>query len=320
MQLLVGRRVVERLDGLPQPLVLRSVDLLQRGRRRRSSRPAARACPGARSTGRCRARRSAFAAPCACCARECGRACGRAAGRRRATRPPPRRCSTSTSRSRTGPSAPPSHFSSSRTGSAHAGSSNSLPGPEEGPQPPGRDAHLVQLLRVGAEPRTRVVGEHALGLLPDAGAQRRGARGVVGLADRLGLEVEVERLEDLRPAFAVRRSGAAELLLDPPQRLLVAVEQLDLELLEAAGNALVVEDGDRVVDDLGAVGPHALAAGAQARDRQQRRRREGERRAAPACRPAASQARPRPRARAARCPAAASAARAPSRARPGAAA
>ena len=115
------------------------------------------------------------------------------------------------------------------------------------------------------------MGEHALDLLPDAGAQRRGARGVVGLADRLGLEVEVESLEHLRAALTVRGAGAAELLLDPPQRLLVTVEQLDLELLEAAGDALVVEDGDRVVDDLGAVGPHAFTAGAQTRDRQQRR-------------------------------------------------
>ena len=90
-----------------------------------------------------------------------------------------------------------------------------------------------------------------------------------GAPTRLGLEVEVECLEDLRAAFAVCSPGTTKLLLDPPQRLLVAVEQLDLEFLEAAGHALVVEDGDCVVDDLGAVGPHALAPGAQARDRHQ---------------------------------------------------
>ena len=120
---------------------------------------------------------------------------------------------------------------------------------------------------------SRVPGSWAsttLGLFPNAGAERRGARSVVWLGDGLGLEVEVECLEDLRPAFTVRRPGAAELLLDPPQRLLVAVEQLDLQLLEAAGDALVVEDGDGVVHDLSAVGPDALTAGPETRDRQQR--------------------------------------------------
>ena len=105
---------------------------------------------------------------------------------------------------------------------------------------------------------------------------RRRAASVPGDASAAGsgalrVEVQVERLEDLRPAFAVVRPGSAQRLLDPAQRALVAVEQLDLELVEAAGDALVVEDRDRVVDDLGAVGADALAARAQARDRRQRR-------------------------------------------------
>ena len=107
------------------------------------------------------------------------------------------------------------------------------------------------------------MGEHALDLFPNAGAQRRGARLVVGLTGRLGLELEIESLEHLRAGLAVRGACAPELLLDPPQRLLVTVDQLDLELLEAAGDTLVVEDGDRVVDDLGAVDQDAFAAGAK---------------------------------------------------------
>ena len=127
----------------------------------------------------------------------------------------------------------------------------------------------MQLLGLGPEPRARIVGEHELDLLPNAGAQRRGARRVVGLACRLGPEIEVESLKHLRAGLAVRGACAAERLLDPPQRLLVTADQLDLELLEAAGDTLVVEDGDRVVDDLGTVGPDAFAAGPETCDRQQ---------------------------------------------------
>ena len=121
---------------------------------------------------------------------------------------------------------------------------------------------------------SRVPGSWAstlFGLLPDAGAERRGARSVV-VARPTGSawKSRSSAWKIFGRRLAVRRAGAAELLLDPPQRLLVAVEQLDLELLEAAGDALVVEDGDGVVHDLGAVGPDAFTAGAETRDRQQR--------------------------------------------------
>ena len=85
------------------------------------------------------------------------------------------------------------------------------------------------------------------------------------------MEVQVERLEDLRPALAVGGAASPQRFLEPAKRLLVAVEQLDLELVEAAGHALVVQDRDRVVDDLGAVGADALAPCAQAGDRLQPR-------------------------------------------------
>ena len=64
----------------------------------------------------------------------------------------------------------------------------------------------------------------------------------------------------------VLRARVAEGSLEPAECLLVAVEELDLELAEARGHPLAVEDGHRVVDDLGAVGPHALPARAQPRD------------------------------------------------------
>ena len=138
------------------------------------------------------------------------------------------------------------------------------------PQPPGRDAELMQLLGVGAEPRSGIVREQLLRLLAEAGAQHGRGRGAVAALRRLGLELEIESLEDLGPGLTVGCPGSAQGLLEAPQRLLVAVEQLHLELLEAARNTLVIEHRDGVVHDLGAVCPHALAMGAETGDRQQR--------------------------------------------------
>ena len=142
--------------------------------------------------------------------------------------------------------------------------------PEEGPQPPRRHAQLVELLRVGTQPRAGIVREHALGLLPEPRPQNPGGRAVVRALHGLGLKLELECLEDLRPGLPVGRARTPKRLLQPAERLLVAVEQLDLELLEAPRHPLMVEHGDGVVDDLGAVGPDPLAPRAQARDRHQR--------------------------------------------------
>ena len=62
------------------------------------------------------------------------------------------------------------------------------------------------------------------------------------------------------------RARLAQLLLESPQRALVPVEQLDLDLPEAARDALALEHGDVVVDDLGALGANALPPRAQAGD------------------------------------------------------
>ena len=66
------------------------------------------------------------------------------------------------------------------------------------------------------------------------------------------------------------RAGLAQLLLESSQHSLVAVEQLDLDLPEAARDPLALEHGDVVVDDLGAADADALAARAQPRDGHER--------------------------------------------------
>ena len=66
-------------------------------------------------------------------------------------------------------------------------------------------------------------------------------------------------------------TGLAELLGEPAERLLVSVDQLDLDLAKALGDPLAHEHGDAVVDDLGALGQDHLAAGAQAGDGHERR-------------------------------------------------
>lgn len=80
------------------------------------------------------------------------------------------------------------------------------------------------------------------------------------------LDVEIERLEDLRAQLGVAGTGLAQRLLDPFQRLLVALEQLHLELVEAARDLLILEHRHAVVHDLGAVRADAGAPRAQARD------------------------------------------------------
>ena len=142
---------------------------------------------------------------------------------------------------------------------------------EEGAESPRCHAHLVQLLYVGAEPRAGVVRKDERCLLTQAGAERRGGGSIFLRLGHIGAEVQVERLEDLRTALAVGGAGSAQRFLDAAERLLVSVEQLHLELVEAARDALVVEHSDVVVNDFGTVGTNALAPGAQAGDRRQRR-------------------------------------------------
>ena len=138
---------------------------------------------------------------------------------------------------------------------------------EECPQPPGRDPELVQALGVGAEPGTGIVREQPSVLRSEGTRQvHRGARagGRLVRVERIG---EIERAEELRPALAVEGAGPPERLLEPAQRPLVSLDQLDLELVERARHPLSVEDRDDVVHDLRAVDPQPVAARPQPRHR-----------------------------------------------------
>ena len=124
----------------------------------------------------------------------------------------------------------------------------------------------MQVLRVGAEPGPGVVPEQPRVLPRSAAASARpGALSAGGRSGRSGIRGRAPG----RPsaASAVARARPAQRLLDPAQRPLVALEQLDLELVERAGHALRVEHRDRVVGDLGARRANALAARAEPGDR-----------------------------------------------------
>ena len=87
-----------------------------------------------------------------------------------------------------------------------------------------------------------------------------------GLA-RIG---EIEHSIELGREDRAVGTRAAQRLLQPAQRVLVAVEQLDFQLPEAARHPLVVEHGNRVVDHLDASGANDLPAGPQPRHRHER--------------------------------------------------
>ena len=143
---------------------------------------------------------------------------------------------------------------------------------EKCPQPPGRDAELMQVLRIVAAPGTRVVGEQRPVVGVERDPERLARRRVLRQLGRCGRPVQVERPVELRLQLAGLVSAClAQLLGQLAQRLLVPVDQLDLDLAEAPGDPLAFEHGDAVVDDLGALGQDHLAAGAQAGDRHERR-------------------------------------------------
>ena len=142
---------------------------------------------------------------------------------------------------------------------------------EKRPQPPGRDAELMQVLGIVAAAGAGVVGEECpiLGLERDP--ERLARRGVLRQLGRFGRAVQVERPVELRLQLAgLVGAGLAQLLGEPAQRPLVALEQLDLDLPEAAGDPLALEHRDAVVDDLGSPGEDPLATRAQAGDRHER--------------------------------------------------
>ena len=161
--------------------------------------------------------------------------------------------SSRTSASRAGPSAEPSQASSARSDSAQAAVDERARHPQERACPTRRDPQLVEVLRVGAEARARVVQEHAPVLLGERQRYRLERRSVLGDHDRLRDLGEIERAEELRPQRPRLGTGPCGAPSPASQRALVPFEQLHLELAEAPDDVHAVEHRDVVLDDLGAV-------------------------------------------------------------------
>ncbi len=78
---------------------------------------------------------------------------------------------------------------------------------------------------------------------------------------------ELERPEELRPEAGRLGARSEQLLLQPPERALVALaDELYFELAEPLLDALALHDRHGVLDDLRAGGPQRLPPRAQARD------------------------------------------------------
>ncbi len=149
-------------------------------------------------------------------------------------------------------------------------------GLQERAQSPRRDAHLVQLLRVTAEPRTRIVRDDGAILSLERRLVVLGRRRVLAGDLGLGGHLAAESPEELRSPVAVRGAGLPQGAVDPFQPLLVALDQLDLELAERAEALAVVVDADGVdrhVRDGALVvpDPHARALRAERGDGGERR-------------------------------------------------
>jgi len=110
---------------------------------------------------------------------------------------------------------------------------------------PDGDAHVVEALGIGAEPRARIVRENLVELLAEQAAEpfERGLR----WHGRL----EREHAEELRRQVARMSSGALELLRDATKPRRFALAQLDLELDELRGDPLRIHHGDLVDRHLG---------------------------------------------------------------------
>jgi hypothetical protein len=118
----------------------------------------------------------------------------------------------------------------------------------------------MQVLRVGSEPCARIVCEKLRVLLRKSFFHEIGEGRIRRKLDAFGWVREIEDAIQLRREVARLGTGLAQSLLQPPEGLLVAVQELDLELAEAARDSLALQYRDGVVHDLGPVGSLALAA------------------------------------------------------------
>ena len=124
-------------------------------------------------------------------------------------------------------------------------------GAQDRPHPPGRHPHLVQLLGIGAEPGAGVVADDRLVLRAQRGGHVLAGRGRPARGRGRRRDLEVERLEQLRPGVGVGRPGLPQPADDGAQVGARAVDQLDLDLLEPARDPAPLEHRHRVRDDLG---------------------------------------------------------------------
>ena len=129
----------------------------------------------------------------------------------------------------------------------------------------GRDSHLVEILGIDAQARARVVIEQVAVLLHEREPECLTRGSVRGNRAGLAFDWEIERPEELRREPVLRRARSAQHALEAPERSLVAVDELDLDLAKSSSHPLRLEDRDGVLHDLSAVLHHDLTAGTQTR-------------------------------------------------------
>ncbi|GIU95945.1 MAG: hypothetical protein KatS3mg012_2402 [Gaiellaceae bacterium] len=137
-------------------------------------------------------------------------------------------------------------------------------GPQKSAGTPRGDTHLVEILGIAAEPRARVVDEQPLGLLDERDAQNLERGCVDRHRDARPRGLDAERAVQLRYEWRLLGAGSHELHDEPLQHGIVVGGELHLELPEALDDACAIENGHRVLDDLGALDPHAPTTRAKA--------------------------------------------------------
>ena len=124
----------------------------------------------------------------------------------------------------------------------------------------------MEVFWIGAQPRPGIMVDELPMLNRERVLERLTRSRVRGKLGRLRIGREVQRAKELRPELAVLGPGLQQPALETPERALVAVEELHLQLAEALDDAPALEDRDRILDDLGAVSQDDLALRAHTRD------------------------------------------------------
>ena len=138
-------------------------------------------------------------------------------------------------------------------------------GPQGAAQAPGRDAHLVHVLRA-ADPHARVVAEDGVQMHPQVGLDHQGRRAVAGRLGRRGaghlLQPTGQGARQLGGPGGRCRSGVAQCSLQLLEQVGVPLDELDLPLPPRVdGRGAVLADAvrrHRVVGQLGEDGAVAV--------------------------------------------------------------